>query len=517
MSRSVAILVLLALSRTHAGGDHGGGGHDHCGVYSGLKFPFEWAGAFASQTVPSTIIFQPTAIATGSSVKAYKENYILMSMHPVGAALDTTAATDKTALAALLEGAEPGALALWNVTSPTMTPLADGGTVAMNTLYNLTFSGAFTTLTVPAQATPYALYFEHVPLEFEDYTHWIKHGVGEDTEPVVTETFNQPKKCTDEHTGEAMLASIIVALISFTGVVFASGSIVRMVGDIGAFRGHSCAFASGALLYCALAIMWPEAMEKLNSAGLTHAMANANFATCTAAGVALCILLDMASPALLKKQHPSSNVAPVAAEGQVAVADAKQATDVGAPAAPAKAADIDWVRPKSFCDFSAMETVSIQVIFGDFFHNIVDGVLIGSAFKACGASMGWTVTAGTIYHEIAQEVADFLVLVTKGGLSFWQAVFGNFISATGCIIGCAAVVSNNPTNEALGCLLGFGGGVYVHIALGELNWWTENSSMKVMMQRSFLFFLGCLGIGLVLLSHEHCESGAAGAAHAHGH
>ena len=61
------------------------------------------------------------------------------------------------------------------------------------------------------------------------------------------------------------------------------------------------------------------------------------------------------------------------------------------------------------------------------------------------------------------------------------------------------------------------GGVYVHIALGELNWWTDNSSMKAMVQRSFLFFLGCLGIGLVLLSHEHCESGAAGASHAHGH
>ena len=202
MTRAVAILVLLALSRTHAGGDHGGGGHDHCGVYSGPSFPFEWAGAFASQTVTSTIIFQPKPIATGSSVKAYKEDYVLMSMHPVDAALDSTPATDKKKLAELLEGAESGALAIWNVTSPTIVPLADGGTVAMNKLYNLSFSGAFTTLTVPAQTTPYALYFEHVPLEFEDFTHWIKHGVGEDTEPVVTETFNQPTKCTDEHTGE---------------------------------------------------------------------------------------------------------------------------------------------------------------------------------------------------------------------------------------------------------------------------------------------------------------------------
>ena len=37
------------------------------------------------------------------------------------------------------------------------------------------------------------------------------------------------------------------------------------------------------------------------------------------------------------------------------------------------------------------------------------GIVIGAAFMTCETSAGWTVTAGTIYHEISQEIADFLL------------------------------------------------------------------------------------------------------------
>jgi len=46
------------------------------------------------------------------------------------------------------------------------------------------------------------------------------------------------------------------------------------------------------------------------------------------------------------------------------------------------------------------------VLIGDFFHNLCDGFFIGAAFKGCGSTFGWTVAAGTIGHEVAQELAD---------------------------------------------------------------------------------------------------------------
>ena len=514
-----AVVVSISLPTAHAGGDHGDGhGHSHGPAPAVNKFLFEWAGGFDKTTNNSTFIFQ-------RKNELYGETHVVFSIHEIPDAsfsTDFSAETVKEKLAAMLEKAEDEAVKAWGEkdspsaawTNETYAVLNSGDTITdKDKLYKVVFSGPFTALTLPAQPKPWAIYFEHIPLEFEDYTHYLKSATGGDVGPKVTETFAVAAPAKEFKKGTAIVAAILVSLVSFIGVIFASNQIVKLVGDINTFRGNSCAFASGALLYCALAIMWPEGLVKLNGAFKTdHSMANANFASAAAAGIALCMLLDMAAPALLKHKAAAAPVVPEG--GQVAVPEPASAQDVGAPESQ-KATDIEWIKPKSFCDFSAMQALSIQVVFGDFFHNIVDGVIIGTAFKSCSDTVAWTVTAGTIYHEIAQEVADFLVLITKGGLSFSQAILGNFISALGCIIGTLAVISTDPSQQALGCLLAFGGGVYVHIALGELNWWGDNSGFKVMATRSFLFFLGCLGIGLVLLSHEHCDGGGEGHGHAH--
>jgi len=52
-------------------------------------------------------------------------------------------------------------------------------------------------------------------------------------------------------------------------------------------------------------------------------------------------------------------------------------------------------------------------------HNFADGVTIGAAFLSCSTSIGWTVTASAILHEIPHELADFMALL-KGGMSVKQ-------------------------------------------------------------------------------------------------
>ena len=120
---------------------------------------------------------------------------------------------------------------------------------------------------------------------------------------------------------------------------------------------------------------------------------------------------------------------------------------------------------------------------------------------SCDTTAGWTVTAGTIYHEISQEVADFLVLVNKGNMTFKQACLGNFVSALGVVVGCMIVTESDPSQRVQGGLMAFGASFYVYVALSELQWWKVERDL---LRNAFVFFLGCLGIGLVLISHEHC-------------
>ena len=134
---------------------------------------------------------------------------------------------------------------------------------------------------------------------------------------------------------------------------------------------------------------------------------------------------------------------------------------------------------------------------------------------SCDSTAGWTVTAGTIYHEISQEIADFLVLITDGGLTFKQAAFANFISALGVMFGCILVIESDPSQPVQGGLMAFGASFYLYIALSQLRWWRDR---KDVLRNSCFFLLGCLGIGLVLISHEHCIPVSGDDPHAgHGH
>ena len=60
-----------------------------------------------------------------------------------------------------------------------------------------------------------------------------------------------------------------------------------------------------------------------------------------------------------------------------------------------------------------------------------------------------------------------------------------------------------------GMLLAFGGGAYLQIGAAECmpRMYELAKSMMLRLLSLFLFSLGCVGIGLVLLDHEHCVPG----------
>ena len=158
------------------------------------------------------------------------------------------------------------------------------------------------------------------------------------------------------------------------------------------------------------------------------------------------------------------------------------------------------------------------ILLGDFMHNLVDGIFIGAAFVGCNDKVGWTIVAATIYHELAQEVSDYLVLTdpAQGDLKPWKALVLNFVSGLSVVLGAVIVVGSSPTAQAEGLLLAFGGGVYVQIAATECAGRVNNTVKTTVMRLSSIlaFCIGAISIGLVLLDHEHCVPGG-GHAHAH--
>ena len=74
---------------------------------------------------------------------------------------------------------------------------------------------------------------------------------------------------------------------------------------------------------------------------------------------------------------------------------------------------------KKLLDVGSLQSVCWTVIIGDLVHNFADGVTIGAAFLGCSSTIGWTVTASAIVHEVPHELADFMALI-KGGMSAYQ-------------------------------------------------------------------------------------------------
>ncbi|MBI2024143.1 ZIP family metal transporter [Candidatus Giovannonibacteria bacterium] len=76
---------------------------------------------------------------------------------------------------------------------------------------------------------------------------------------------------------------------------------------------------------------------------------------------------------------------------------------------------------------------SYLVLWGDFLHNFVDGIILGLTFLV-DMRLGFITTIAIILHEIPQEIGDFGILM-HGGLSRSKALLYNFLSALSVVAG----------------------------------------------------------------------------------
>ncbi len=163
--------------------------------------------------------------------------------------------------------------------------------------------------------------------------------------------------------------------------------------------------------------------------------------------------------------------------------------------------------------------LALSILLGDGFHNFTDGVFIGNAFLMCSRTLGYTMIVTTIYHELAQEIADYALLVHHCGLKPVQALALNFCAGFSVWLGALVIMILDLNEIATATVMAISAGVYLYIATAECipriqaSVKTSTDTLRFFM----CFVMGAVPIGLVLLNHGHCEAGEAASEATHDH
>lgn len=340
-----------------------------------------------------------------------------------------------------------------------------------------------------------AIWTELAVTEFAPSKHYLQDAAGNNVLP--TSQINPPPV---KPWGVALGAAFLVVLVTLTGVIFLI-PVVRKFAEANPNVTDAVmnSFAGGALLGAAFFLLLMEAshLTWIGNEGGSAAV----WGSATLVGFLTASLLDALASAVLKPNADTKPMPPARAE----VDTEKGATSV------------------ELVPINRRVRVISGILVGDFLHNICDGIFIGTAFLACNHSVGWSVTAATIYHEIAQEASDFLVLTSKdqGGLSIPKALICNVISGLSVVLGVVIVLAQSSVdNMSIGLLLAYGGGVYVQLGAAECmpKAYAASTTLSHRLLSIFAFVLGAVAIGLVLFDHKHCSADAGADAHAgHNH
>ena len=106
-------------------------------------------------------------------------------------------------------------------------------------------------------------------------------------------------------------------------------------------------------------------------------------------------------------------------------------------------------------------------LWGDFFHNFIDGLTIAASYLL-NTGAGIATTLAVAFHEIPQEIGDFGVLL-HGGFKIKKALFLNFLTALSAVIGTLISLFLNNRIENLTLFLApFAAGNFIYIASSDL-------------------------------------------------
>eukprot|EP00403_Amphidinium_massartii_P022694 CAMPEP_0178406214 /NCGR_PEP_ID=MMETSP0689_2-20121128/18798_1 /TAXON_ID=160604 /ORGANISM="Amphidinium massartii, Strain CS-259" /LENGTH=506 /DNA_ID=CAMNT_0020027251 /DNA_START=33 /DNA_END=1553 /DNA_ORIENTATION=- len=495
----LVFLLLLGLLQgaeaTHDGHDHGDDGHDH----GEESWPWEWAGVFTLEA-GEHYVWSAERGEAGLYADPHMQLLLMATDH-----------ADSHGI----EEREAAADVAWDAAN--IPELESGGRIPLGSAVNLHFDAeswvSTFRITVPTTGA-YVFFAQHAPVEFENRFHYLKDEHGDDIEPAAeTEGGGhahghgeEEASGTTEHDDRwpiVIFGTLATTLPSLLLVVLAGPALLKVPEE---FLPTVSCFASGAILAAAVFLMLPEGYL-LAGVDQTEVDATWTWGTALMSGWFFSVCVHFVGD-FATDRSSKDKVEPVEPEVK---------TEVGNDTATAEKPPTKVVGGCSGIDWA----VCFPVLFGDFFHNIVDGFVIGFAAKACSMSLVTSIIGATILHEMPQEFGDFVVLIEKGRMSWVLAAVFNFLAGLSAVVGAIIAYDSTVSAQFEGLSLAFGAGVYIFVAVTELGpafLQVKNKSPLLAALRLLLFVVGAVLIGLVLINHEHCiatnAAGEATGAHA---
>ncbi len=141
-------------------------------------------------------------------------------------------------------------------------------------------------------------------------------------------------------------------------------------------------------------------------------------------------------------------------------------------------------------------------LFGDGVHNIIDGIILASAFSVSPA-LGWPIALSIALHEIPQEIGDYGVLL-YAGFTKGKALLYNLIAASTVILGVVlGYFMINYIQHINNFLLPFAAGGFVYIAMSDLIPELHKEKTLARSLISFAVVVLALLMMYLLSSHSH--------------
>ena len=146
-------------------------------------------------------------------------------------------------------------------------------------------------------------------------------------------------------------------------------------------------------------------------------------------------------------------------------------------------------------------------LIGDFFHNAVDGIALGSAFLI-NPGTGFIATIALIAHDIPLEVGEF-GLQLKSGFTKRQIIRRNLYASSILLISAIfAFQFGSIIDLPLGYIYGGIAGFFIYIALSDIVPTIHSSeSERYGLQTGFLILGLFFGIVVASFAHQYIDTG----------
>lgn len=145
--------------------------------------------------------------------------------------------------------------------------------------------------------------------------------------------------------------------------------------------------------------------------------------------------------------------------------------------------------------FSQIAPVAWMILFGDSFHNLMDGMTIAVGFTE-SPHIGIALTLSILFEELPHELGDFAILISSG-FSIRAAICANFLSACSAYIGLIIGLIIGEVSTGALYVFAICAGFFLYISLSDmLPELRESLEEKEKKKENsiWLFLIQCLGL-----------------------